>query len=176
MDVVGRRGSNLLLSSDGMAVIIDESTNSVVFSGTVDAAVMVSGSYDAVDNATVSTAAIELASAALTSLDIRVLSNSDRMHTIPKSVVAEAKRALEWRSKHNRGGTPVGLNTARTLAGGGQIGIKKIRHIAKYFPRHEVDKKGKGYSPSEEGYPSRGRIAWGALGRGRCKEMGQRHR
>ena len=163
MDVVGRRGSNLLLSSDGMAVIIDESTNSVISSGTVEA-LMASGSYDAVDNRTVSTAVIELASAALTSLEIRVLSNSDRMHTIPKSVVAEAKRALEWRSKHNRGGTPVGLNTARTLAGGGQIGIKKIRHIAKYFPRHEVDKKGKGYSPSEEGYPSRGRIAWGLWG------------
>lgn len=67
----------------------------------------------------------------------------DRMYTIPGGVQSEAKKALEWRKKHKRGGTPVGLNTARTLAKGGQIGIRKIRHIAKYFPRHEVDKKGK---------------------------------
>lgn len=69
------------------------------------------------------------------------------MYTIPDAVIAEAKRGLEWRKEENRGGTSVGLNTARTLARGGQIGIRKIRHIAKYFPRHEVDKKGTGYKP-----------------------------
>ena len=106
----------------------------------------------------------ELAVAATTDLDIKVFSNNDRMYTIPKSVQAEAKRALEWRKEEDRGGTPVGLNTARTLARGGQIGIRKIRHIAKYFPRHEVDKKGKGYKPGEPNYPSNGRIAWALWG------------
>ena len=86
------------------------------------------------------------------------------MYTIPKAVQAEAKRALEWRKEEKRGGTPVGMNTARTLAKGGQIGIKKVRHIAKYFPRHEVDKKGKGYKPGQDGYPSNGRIAWALWG------------
>ena len=86
------------------------------------------------------------------------------MYTIPKSVQAEAKRALEWRKEEDRGGTPVGMNTARTLARGGQIGIRKIRHIAKYFPRHEVDKKGKGYKPGQDNYPSNGRIAWALWG------------
>ena len=56
------------------------------------------------------------------------------------------------------------MNTARTLAKGGQIGIKKIRHIAKYFPRHEVDKKGTGYKPGQKNYPSNGRIAWALWG------------
>lgn len=106
----------------------------------------------------------ELAVAATTDLDIKVFSNNDRMYTIPKSVQAEAKRALEWRKEEKRGGTPVGLNTARTLARGGQIGIRKIRHIAKYFPRHEVDKKGKGYKPGQDNYPSNGRIAWALWG------------
>ena len=106
----------------------------------------------------------ELAVAATTDLDIKVFSNNDRMYTIPKSVQAEAKRALEWRKEEDRGGTPVGMNTARTLARGGQIGIRKIRHIAKYFPRHEVDKKGKGYKPGEPNYPSNGRIAWALWG------------
>ena len=87
-----------------------------------------------------------------------------RLYTIPGGVQAEAKKALAWRKEHKRGGTPVGLNTARTLAKGGQIGIQKIRHIAKYFPRHEVDKKGKGWGPGDDKFPSNGRIAWALWG------------
>ena len=163
MKYIGRSGLLFLFSNDGSEIIVDETNNVVVASGQ-DVSKKISSYWG--DNLSYlpKQSSIDLANAASFSLNIKVLSTSDRMHTIPKSVVAEAKRALEWRSKHNRGGTPVGLNTARTLAGGGQIGIKKIRHIAKYFPRHEVDKKGKGYSPSEEGYPSRGRIAWGLWG------------
>jgi hypothetical protein len=86
------------------------------------------------------------------------------MYTIPGGVQNEAKKALNWRKEYNRGGTPVGVNSARTLAAGGQIGIEKIRHIAKYFPRHEVDKKAKGYERGEDGFPSNGRIAWGLWG------------
>ena len=87
-----------------------------------------------------------------------------RMYTIPGGVQAEAKKALAWRKEYKRGGTPVGLNTARTLSKGGQIGIEKIRHIAKYFPRHEVDKKGKAWAPGEDKFPSNGRIAWALWG------------
>ena len=90
--------------------------------------------------------------------------SKDRLYTIPGGVQREAKKALEWRKEHGRGGTPVGLNTARTLAKGGQIGIRKVRHIAKYFPRHEVDKKGKGWDAGEDGYPSNGKIAWALWG------------
>jgi len=93
-----------------------------------------------------------------------IIASADRMYTIPKSVQSEAKKALEWRKEHDRGGTPVGLNSARTLAKGGQIGIRKIRHIAKYFPRHEVDKKGKGWKPGQDNFPSNGRIAWALWG------------
>jgi len=90
--------------------------------------------------------------------------SNPRMYTVPGGVQSEAKKALAWRKEHKRGGTPVGLNTARTLAKGGQIGIEKIRHIAKYFPRHEVDKKAKGYEPGEDNFPSNGRIAWALWG------------
>lgn len=93
-----------------------------------------------------------------------LISSASRLYTIPTNVQAEAKKALEWRKEHKRGGTPVGLNTARTLAKGGQIGIEKLNHIAKYFPRHEVDKKAKGYKPGEENFPSNGRIAWALWG------------
>ena len=89
---------------------------------------------------------------------------SARLYTIPTGVQSEAKKALAWHKEHHRGGTPVGLNTARTLAKGGQIGIEKVRHIAKYFPRHQVDKKGKGYKVGDDQFPSNGRIAWALWG------------
>ena len=108
--------------------------------------------------------AFDLASGAFGDLSVQVVASAGRMYTIPAGVKAEAERGLAWRKEHDRGGTPVGMNTARTLARGGQIGIKKVRHIAKYFPRHEVDKKGKGYSPGEDGFPSAGRIAWALWG------------
>ena len=162
MEFLGRNGSRVLFASAGMAAVVDESKNSVV---SVDLAPVLSSANSwFIDEELPKSQSEELASAALTDLDISVLSSSDRMHTIPKAVQEEAKRALEWRKEFKRGGTPVGMNTARTLAKGGQIGIKKIRHIAKYFPRHEVDKKGKGYKPGEAGYPSKGRIAWALWG------------
>ena len=161
MEFLGRKGYQTVFASDDMCAVVDEMSNTVVevfpekelFSHGFKESGIYPGSHIS-----------ELANAALTNLNISITASSERMHTIPKSVVAEAKRALEWRKEHNRGGTPVGLNTARTLAKGGQIGIKKIRHIAKYFPRHEVDKKGKGYKPGQDGYPSKGRIAWALWG------------
>jgi hypothetical protein len=162
MKIVGRRGDAVLLASGSRGVLVNESTNSIIKKGPVSE--LFAYVDEIPEDAFVTQTTRELGEAALIGLNIDVLSSTDRMHTIPKAVVSEAKRALEWRKENNRGGTPVGLNTARTLARGGQIGIKKIRHIAKYFPRHEVDKKGKGYKPGEDGYPSNGRIAWGLWG------------
>jgi DNA-binding ferritin-like protein len=158
----GRSGSQCLFLSDNDGVIVDEATNLIV---SVDKhhSLVASAEWSVSGNAP-SQAVADLAAAAIADLDIRVFSNNDRMYTIPKSVQKEAQRALEWRKEEKRGGTPVGLNTARTLARGGQIGIRKVRHIAKYFPRHEVDKRGKGYKPGEDGFPSNGRIAWALWG------------
>jgi HK97 family phage prohead protease len=33
-----------------------------------------------------------------------------------------------------------------------------------YFDRHEIDKQGEGWSPSQDGFPSNGRIAWALWG------------
>lgn len=67
---------------------------------------------------------------------------------------------------YHRGGTSVGMNTAHMLAfsKGKGISLRKIRHINRYFPRHEVDRKAKGWWKSEKGYPSAGRIAWALWG------------
>jgi len=162
MQFIGRSGNSALFVLENKAVIVDEKRNLV---SSIDYADALVASFTPEENQeNPSSTSYELANAAISDLDIKIFSNNDRLYTIPKSVQSEAKRALEWRKKYDRAGTPVGLNTARTLARGGQIGIRKIRHIAKYFPRHEVDKKGKGYEPSEPGYPSNGRIAWALWG------------
>jgi hypothetical protein len=162
LQFIGRSGNNALFVLENKAVIVDEKRNLV---SSIDYADALVASFTPDENQeNPSSTSYELATAAISDLDIKIFSNNDRLYTIPKSVQSEAKRALEWRKKYDRAGTPVGLNTARTLARGGQIGIRKIRHIAKYFPRHEVDIKGKGYEPSEPGYPSNGRIAWALWG------------
>jgi hypothetical protein len=162
MKFIGRSGNLVLFAKDNSAVIVDEILNKTQELQTLGVALS-SFTWEKGQEEP-SKVSEELALSSFTDLDIKVFANSDRMYTIPKSVQAEAKRALDWRKENKRGGTPVGLNTARTLAKGGQIGIKKLRHIAKYFPRHEVDKKAKGYRPGEVGYPSNGRIAWALWG------------
>lgn len=77
---------------------------------------------------------------------------------------AEAKKGLAWRKEHNRGGTAVGVARARDIANGANLSDATIGRMASYFARHEVDKQGKGWSPSEPGYPSAGRIAWALWG------------
>ena len=77
---------------------------------------------------------------------------------------AEARRGLEWRRRYNRGGTAVGVARARDIANGKNLSDETIVRMASYFARHEVDKKGQGWSPGEPGYPSAGRIAWALWG------------
>lgn len=80
------------------------------------------------------------------------------------AMIKEAKRGLEWRKEHGRGGTEVGVARARDISNGRELSIDTVKRMYSYFARHEVDKGGKGYNPGEEGYPSAGRIAWALWG------------
>ena len=164
MEYVGSNGSLLFFADERNGAIIDPALNMVLKTGRADVLSSEQSWSISEHDIVVPDSAVELAEASLSMLDIGVIASSGRKYTIPAGVQSEAKKALEWRKKHKRGGTPVGLNSARTLAKGGQIGLEKVRHIAKYFPRHEVDKKGKGWSPKEDGFPSNGRIAWALWG------------
>ena len=162
MNILGVNDSLVLFQSGDNAVVIDKNVNLVIETGNAEQ--MFSSSSWTPCSDDIPQAMFDLAQGALADLEIKVIVASGRMYTIPRGVQAEAKKGIEWRKEHKRGGTPVGLNTARTLAKGGQIGIEKVRHIAKYFPRHEIDKKAQGYQPGEKGFPSRGRIAWALWG------------
>jgi hypothetical protein len=76
-------------------------------------------------------------------------------YTPPQEVRSAAKRGLELREKHNRGGTAVGVARARDLSNGKSIPIETINRMISYFARHEVDKKGEGWGVDSAGY-----IAW----------------
>lgn len=82
----------------------------------------------------------------------------------PEGVRAEARRGLEWRREHGRGGTEVGVARARDLSGGRSVSPETIRRMVAFFERHEKNKKSLGFSPGEAGYPSAGRIAWALWG------------
>ena len=79
-------------------------------------------------------------------------------------MVEEAKKGLEWREEYGRGGTNIGVSRARDITNGKNMTEDTVRRMHSYFSRHEVDKKGKGFSPGEDGFPSAGRIAWALWG------------
>lgn len=82
------------------------------------------------------------------------------------SMAAAAKRALKWKEegKATGAGTSVGWTRAGQLARKEALSLDTVKRMYSYFSRHEVDKKGKGFSPGEEGYPSNGKIMWEAWG------------
>lgn len=83
--------------------------------------------------------------------------------SVPETVRDEAARGLRWVDEFRRGGTTVGRTTARMLVDG-RMTEQRVRRMARYFPRHEVDSQADGWSPGEDGYPSNGRIAWALWG------------
>lgn len=88
----------------------------------------------------------------------------------PAAVQSAARRGLELRKKHGRGGLDAkeaskqgigsGVVRATNLANGHGITLDTIKRMHAYFSRHAKDKQGQGYHTGEEGYPSAGLIAW----------------
>lgn len=91
------------------------------------------------------------------------------------SMQAEARRGLEWRKQYGRGGTLVGVARARDIVNGRELSDSTIARMRSYFARHAVDKKGRGWSPGESGYPSAGRIAWALWGGDPGRTFAERH-
>jgi hypothetical protein len=92
----------------------------------------------------------------------KALADIDSVPT--KAMAQEAQRGLNWRKKHKRGGTQVGVTRANQLTGRQRLSLDTVTRMHSYFSRHEVDKQGKGFSEGEKGYPSAGRIAWALWG------------
>jgi len=72
----------------------------------------------------------------------------------PAAVRKAAREGLTLHTKYGRGGTSVGLASARWLASGRVVPLWKVRHVARYFPRHAKDRL------DLRDPPSNGWIAW----------------
>jgi hypothetical protein len=78
---------------------------------------------------------------------------------------AAARRALKWKAdgKATGAGTPVGWGRASDIVAGRSMSLSVVKRMYSFCSRHEVDKKGKGFSSGPE-FPSNGRIMWDAWG------------
>jgi hypothetical protein len=79
---------------------------------------------------------------------------------------AAARTAIKWKEggKAKGAGTAVGWGRARDIVAGRSMSLSVVKRMYSFFSRHEVDKKGKGFNPGTEGYPSKGRVMWNAWG------------
>ena len=84
----------------------------------------------------------------------------------PKGVVSELDKGLLWHDEGHSGDglMPETVAWARRMAGGSDISPDKVRKMKAWLARHESDKKGKGFYPDQEGFPSPGRVAWALWG------------
>jgi len=76
----------------------------------------------------------------------------------------EAQRYKDWKKEGRAGGTQVAAVRATQILSGSELSPDVVVRMFSFFSRHEVDKKAEGFSPSEKGYPSKGRVAWAAWG------------
>jgi hypothetical protein len=74
----------------------------------------------------------------------------------PQKVQQNARKALEKRKEHGRGGTEVGVARARDLSNGKGIPEETLKRMVSFFARHSVDPK--------SGPTSAASIAWGLWG------------
>ena len=94
-------------------------------------------------------------------IEVKALSDIDLTPT--QGMIDEARKGLEWRKEFGRGGTEVGIRTARMIINN-ELTPDRVTRMFSFHSRHQVDKEAEGYNSGEKGYPSNGRIAialWG---------------
>lgn len=79
-------------------------------------------------------------------------------------MASAAKRALKWKDEGKPGGTLVGLARANQLKDREPLSASTVLRMYSFFSRHEVDKRATGFNSGEEGFPSKGRVAWDLWG------------
>lgn len=78
----------------------------------------------------------------------------------PASVAAAARRGLELRREHGRGGTSVGVARARDLGNRRDLTLETVRRMVAYFERHELDLAAPAARRGHPDWPSAGYVAW----------------
>ena len=92
------------------------------------------------------------------------LLKSDKTYTPTDGMATAARRALKWHEDGHPGGTQVGLARANQLKNKENLTESTVLRMHSFFSRHAVDKQATGFSSGEEGFPSKGRVAWDLWG------------
>lgn len=79
-------------------------------------------------------------------------------------MASAARRALKWKDEGKAGGTLVGLARANQLKDREPLSASTVLRMYSFFSRHEPDKQATGFRSGEEGFPSKGRVAWDLWG------------
>jgi hypothetical protein len=87
-----------------------------------------------------------------------------KMYTPTSGMASAATRALKWHEEGHPGGTQVGLTRANQLKNKENLSESTVLRMHSFFSRHAVDKQATGFSSGEEGFPSKGRVAWDLWG------------
>jgi hypothetical protein len=85
-------------------------------------------------------------------------------YTPTTGMASAAKRALAWHEDGKPGGTLVGLARANQLKNREPLSASVVLRMHSFFSRHAVDKQATGFNSGEEGFPSKGRVAWDMWG------------
>lgn len=93
-----------------------------------------------------------------------ISSKEAKMYTPTDGMAAAATRALKWREEGHPGGTQVGLARANQLKNRENLSESTVLRMHSFFSRHAVDKQATGFRSGEEGFPSKGRVAWDLWG------------
>lgn len=93
-----------------------------------------------------------------------VLIKGDKTYTPTDGMATAARRALKWHEEGHPGGTAVGLARANQLKNKENLTESTVLRMHSFFSRHAVDKQATGFNSGEEGFPSKGRVAWDLWG------------
>jgi hypothetical protein len=92
------------------------------------------------------------------------LEKAENVYKPTEGMATAAKRALKWHEEGKPGGTIIGLTRANQLKNRENLSESVVLRMHSFFSRHEVDKQATGFHSGEEGYPSKGRVAWDMWG------------
>ncbi len=79
-------------------------------------------------------------------------------------MASAARRALAWKQEGKPGGTLVGLARANQLKDREPLSESTVLRMYSFCSRHGPDKQATGLNSGEEGFPSKGRVAWDLWG------------
>lgn len=137
LELIGTRGTEALLSDGTAAVVVDVATNTVLSTSSDVAELSASADWET-DLSPVPDTVFELAAATLADLNIKVVTASGRLYTVPRAMAEHAARALS----QNIHGTPALRAVARQLSTSSQIDLASVRLIANCFSSGKAEEYG----------------------------------